>query len=181
MRGHNEARGAGVRAWAVFAASVLSVAAVAGCATVPRQPHAGREVIQEHGTGPGSARTAFFVWPVQGRVSSYFGEEADGIRNKGLDIASEDRSFVRAAQDGIVVFSSPSLRGFGRTIIIEHDDGFETVYAYNSELLAKTGDVVKQNDCIARVGTSGRARQPMLHFEIRKDGRPRDPLEFLSS
>jgi murein DD-endopeptidase MepM/ murein hydrolase activator NlpD len=78
------------------------------------------------------------------------------------------------------VFVSQALKGFGKTLIIDHNDGYETVYAYNSELLIKQGDSVRQNDCIARVGSSGRASGPMLHFEIRKGGQPQNPLSYLS-
>jgi murein DD-endopeptidase MepM/ murein hydrolase activator NlpD len=120
-----------------------------------------------------------FIWPVRGEVISPFGAGEGGVRNKGIDIKASEGTIVRAAGAGRVVYSDQYLKGFGRTVIIDHGGGFETVYAYNSAIIAKVGTVVGQNDIIAKVGSTGRARIPSLHFEIRKDGKPVNPAYYL--
>lgn len=125
-------------------------------------------------------RSVVFIWPVEGTVACSFGEEWNRARNKGIDIAALEGAPVRAAQSGRIVFCEQSFRGMGKTLIIDHGGGYQTVYAYNSELLTSEGHSVKQGDQVARVGRGGRASGPSLHFEIRKDGAPCDPLTYLS-
>ncbi|MFA5145830.1 MAG: M23 family metallopeptidase [Candidatus Omnitrophota bacterium] len=120
-----------------------------------------------------------FSWPIKGTIASSFGENVDHIKNKGLDILARAGSEVRAARAGKVVFKDDKFKGFGKTVIIDHGDGYQTVYAYNSQVLVNIGDPIAQNDVIAMVGTSGRAKVPCLHFEIRKNGEPQDPSGLL--
>ena len=87
---------------------------------------------------------------------------------------------VTASRGGKVVYCDSHLKGFGQTVIIDHMDGFQTVYSYNADIAVKVGDMVEQKDVIAKVGSSGRAREPMLHFEIRKNGEPQNPEFYLS-
>lgn len=121
-----------------------------------------------------------FVWPLRGNVVSYFGSRMDRTRNKGIDIKAEEGSSVRAARSGRVVFCDEGFKGFGKTVILDHGDNFQTVYAYNSMIMVKAGEAVEQNGVIARVGRSGRAKEPSLHFEIRKNGEPQNPFYYLS-
>jgi len=67
----------------------------------------------------------------------------------------------------------------GKTVILDHGNNFQTVYSYNSDILVKVGDLVSQNTVIAKVGRTGRARQPSLHFEVRKNGEPQNPIYYL--
>ncbi len=85
----------------------------------------------------------------------------------------------RAANDGIVSFAESELSGLGKMVVIDHGNGFQTVYAHNEKNLVKVGETVKRSDIIALVGSTGRAAEPFLHFEIRKNHRPVDPLEYL--
>jgi murein DD-endopeptidase MepM/ murein hydrolase activator NlpD len=78
------------------------------------------------------------------------------------------------------VFCDEWLKGFGKTVILDHGDNFQTVYAYNSAILVNIGDVVGQNTVIARVGRGGRAKEPSLHFEIRRSGESQNPFYYLS-
>jgi len=125
-------------------------------------------------------RSATFIWPVRGDVAAPFGSKVDKSVNKGIDIRAGEGSSVAASRGGKVVYCDSHLKGFGRTVIIDHMDGFQTVYSYNSGIAVKVGDMVEQRDIIARVGSSGRAREPMLHFEIRKNGEPQNPEFYLS-
>ncbi len=125
-------------------------------------------------------RSATFVWPVRGNVASSFGSKVDKFVNKGIDIRAGEGVNVAASRGGKVVYCDSRLKGFGQTVIIDHMDGFQTVYSYNANIAVKVGDIVEQRDVIAKVGSSGRAREPMLHFEIRKNGEPQNPEFYLS-
>lgn len=120
-----------------------------------------------------------FVWPVEGRVIGLFGTRRMGRINKGVDIQAPVGSDVRAARTGRVSFTSEGLPGFGKTIVIDHGDGYASVYAYVEQILVSRGDNVQQRQVIARVGSTGRTEVPALHFEIRRDQRPRNPLHYL--
>jgi lipoprotein NlpD len=125
-------------------------------------------------------RSATFIWPVRGNIASSFGSKVDKFVNKGIDIRAGEGSSVTASRGGKVVYCDSHLKGFGQTVIIDHMDGFQTVYSYNEGIAVKVGDIVEQRDVIAKVGSSGRAREPMLHFEIRKNGEPQNPEFYLS-
>lgn len=134
---------------------------------------------------PKAARTASpahpppaiaWVWPTQGRVVSHF-LDGHAIR-KGIDIAGTVGQPVRAAAAGQVVYSGSGLSGYGKLIIVKHDARFLSAYAYNKDLLVREGDPVQSGQVIARMGMA-EADKPMLHFEIRLDGNPVDPLLFL--
>jgi len=120
-----------------------------------------------------------FIWPVRGKTISFYGSKKDGILNKGIDISVREGSDVVASRSGKVVFCDSKLKGYGRTIIIDHLDGFSTLYAHNSVVLVKLGEQVKQGQVIAKVGTSGRAKKSCLHFEIRKGDKARNPFYYL--
>lgn len=120
-----------------------------------------------------------FLWPARGQLLSVFGDKINGTNNKGIDIKIPEGSDVRASRAGKVVYSDSRMKGFGKTVILDHGDKFQTVYAYNSDILVRVGDVIRQNEVIAKAGKTGRAKEPSLHFEIRKDGEPRDPVMYL--
>ena len=120
-----------------------------------------------------------YIWPVQGSIVSYYGSITDNVKNKGIDIAAPERADVIASREGKVVFSDDKVKGMGKTLIIQHDDGYSTLYAYNSENLVSSGDYVKQNQTIAKVGRTGRAKEASLHFQIRKGHEPKNPYYYL--
>jgi len=122
----------------------------------------------------------FFTWPLKGSVISFYGTKLDRANNKGIDIRAEEGSSVKASRAGKVVFCDEWLKGFGKTVILDHGDSFQTVYAYNSLILVNVGDFVEKNTVIAKVGRGGRAKEPSLHFEIRRDGEPQNPFYYLS-
>jgi murein DD-endopeptidase MepM/ murein hydrolase activator NlpD len=120
-----------------------------------------------------------FSWPVAGRVISYFGSKKGLVNNKGIDIEAREGSKVVAADSGVVSFVEQNMKGLGKTIILDHENGFSTVYAHNSEILVKVGERVKRNQEISKVGKTGRATRPYLHFQIRKGHEPRNPFYYL--
>jgi murein DD-endopeptidase MepM/ murein hydrolase activator NlpD len=119
-----------------------------------------------------------FVWPVRGRVSSRFGLRRNH-HHDGLDISAPRGTPVHAAASGRVIHADSSLSGYGKMVIIKHGDRYSTVYAHNDRLFVKVGQFVEQGQRIAEVGKTGRASSPHLHFEVRYDGRPRDPMGHL--
>ena len=127
----------------------------------------------------GAAGTDSFQWPVRGEVIAYFGGMQQGSPNRGVDIRVAPGTSVRAARHGRVAFIDTKMPGYGKTVILDHEDGFSTVYAWNGELLVQLGQTVTQATPIATVGSSGRAPLAALHFEIRRRHVPQNPFYFL--
>lgn len=117
-------------------------------------------------------------WPTDGAIVSRFG--ADGSVGSGLGIAGREGQPVRAAAAGRVVYAGGGLIGYGQLVIIKHDETFLSAYGYNSELLVTQGQDVARGATIALMG-KGPNRQPRLHFEIRRNGVPVDPLLFVTA
>jgi len=120
-----------------------------------------------------------FAWPVKGDIVSFFGARSSLTKNKGIDIAANYGQEVRAARSGKVSYVDENLKGYGKVIIVDHKEDFSTVYAYLSEIDVALGEVVGQNKTIAKVGSTGRAQRPTLHFEIRKKHVPKNPFYYL--
>lgn len=120
-----------------------------------------------------------FTWPVQGKVISIFGTRWRGRVNKGIDVQARAGTEVRATRGGKVSFVHEGLPGFGKTIILEHAEGFASVYAYVGEILVRQDEWVNQRQVIARVGETGRTQVPALHFEIRRNQKAQNPLHYL--
>lgn len=129
----------------------------------------------------GSAASAW-IWPVNGGDILLGFEQPKGengkLLNKGIDIGSTPGTPVLASAPGTVMYAGSGLRGFGKLVIIRHESDYQTVYAHNQALLVKEGDTVTQGQKIAELGSTD-ADRPMLHFEIRRQGRPLDPLKHL--
>lgn len=115
-------------------------------------------------------------WPLNGEVIGGF--SLTNPVNKGIDIAGKRGQIVVAAADGVVVYAGGNLRGYGKLVIIKHNDNFLSAYGNNETMLVKEGDKVKAGKSITRVGSSA-ASTEMLHFEIRRDGKPENPLRYL--
>lgn len=145
-----------------------SAAAPAVVAAAPTQIMSVRTVTQD-----GIA----WAWPAQGRLINSF--SANGL-DKGIDIAGQLGAPVVAAASGKVVYAGSGLRGYGALIIIKHNDEFLSAYAHNQKLLVQEGQSVKVGQIIARMGDT-EAKCVMLHFEIRKAGKPVDPQSYLPS
>lgn len=120
-----------------------------------------------------------FIWPLRGKITSYYGAKKGNVKNKGIDIRTKKGAKVVASQSGRVSFSDEKVKGLGKTIFIEHRNSYTTVYAHNSRILVKVGDRVKQGEVIALAGSTGRTSIPILHLEIRKNNQPRNPFHYL--
>lgn len=119
-----------------------------------------------------------WAWPTDGRIVTAFGSD-DGIAS-GIGIGGRDGQPVRAAAGGRVVYAGGGLMGYGQLVIIKHDETFLSAYGYNADLLVTQGQDVARGATIARMG-QGPGRQPRLHFEIRRNGVPVDPLLFVTA
>lgn len=117
-----------------------------------------------------------WVWPANGKLIANFVEGS----NKGVDIAAATGEPVLAAAAGKVILVSSALRGYGNFVIIKHNATYLSVYAHNSRILVKEEQQVTKGQKIAEIGNSD-SDQPKLHFEIRHQGKPVDPLKFLPS
>ncbi|SDR04531.1 M23 family metallopeptidase [Pseudovibrio sp. Tun.PSC04-5.I4] len=126
-----------------------------------------------------TADAATFRWPVRGRIISDFGVKPGGSKNDGINLAVPSGTDIKAAEDGTIVYAGNELKGFGNLVLIRHDDGWVSAYAHNKELKVRRGDVVRRGQTIAMAGATGSVTQPQLHFELRKDNKPVDPMSHL--
>lgn len=136
-------------------------------------------VIPPAASTPGAAAErspSGWTWPASGVLIGKF--SSNGSLNKGIDIAGDLGQPVLAASDGSVVYAGSGLRGYGELIIIKHSDTYVSAYGHNRRLLVREGQQVKAGQTIAEMGSTGTDRVK-LHFEIRRQGKPVDPLQFL--
>ncbi len=124
------------------------------------------------------------IWPVVGRLESGFGSRSDpfsgeGARHPGLDIGAPLGTPVKAAADGIVIQAGWS-GGYGRCVVIDHGNGYQTWYGHLSKIDAIEGQEIRQGDILGNVGMTGRATGPHLHYEVRVHSTPVNPYRFLA-
>jgi len=124
------------------------------------------------------------IWPVPGKVLVGFGAQRNArfetlVPHPGLDLSVSDGEPIRAVYEGIVAFSD-WFKGYGNLIVLEHGDGYMSVYAHASDRLVSTGDHVSGGQVIARAGDTGSLDGPKLYFEIIKDGKPENPIGWLT-
>ncbi|MBR2515649.1 MAG: peptidoglycan DD-metalloendopeptidase family protein [Halomonas sp.] len=117
-------------------------------------------------------------WPTEGEVTGEFGQ--GGAITAGIDIAGQKGQPVRAAGPGIIVYAGSGVRGYGNLILLKHNDQYLSAYAHNDSLSVKENDVVEAGEVIATMGDSD-ADSVKLHFEVRRDGQPQDPMNYLPS
>lgn len=161
---------------ALFAATVLAVmlsalAPSGAMACAAKSPPVGPDVSID-----GAPR---FIWPLRGPLMTDLCAGGSERRFRGIDIAAPEGTPVAAAADGVVAYAGDELKDIGNIVLVLHDGGWVTAYAYASSLLVQRGDVVTQGGSIALSGRSLTAGTPLLHFEIRKHSSPVDPLRLL--
>jgi lipoprotein NlpD len=142
-------------------------------ATLPAQQKAAAAV------GATADRVSYdgrWIWPTRGRILRSY--QSSGRGKKGIEIGGHDGQPVKAAATGKVVYAGSGLVGYGRLIIIKHNENLLSAYGHNSKLLVSEGDQVEAGQQIAEMGSSGTNRTG-LYFEVRKDGKPVDPLSYL--
>jgi lipoprotein NlpD len=135
---------------------------------------AGRSTAAAPDTAAPSDEGLAWSWPVNGPVLAGF----DEVKNKGLDLGGATGEAVLAAADGKVVYVGAGLRGYGNLIILKHNSTYLTAYAHNRALLVKEDQTVRRGQKIAEMGNSD-ADRVKLHFEVRRQGKPIDPVKFL--
>lgn len=181
-----------------LAVSTAAVSAAASTETYKREPKGGKQPYTEQvlalahkfeeprGTSQaarpeglpaepanGEADLAW-AWPSNGKMMMGFAEGG----SKGIDIAGRIGDPVLAAEAGKVTYAGSAIRGYGNLLIIQHQNSLSSVYAHNSKLLAKEGQAVAKGQKVAEIGNTD-SDQPKLHFEIRRQGKPLDPLKYL--
>ncbi len=127
--------------------------------------------------------TPKLIWPLKGSIIKNYGEQKSdkykvSTNNNGIDISAIEGQNVVSVDDGVVAYAS-WYNGAGKLVIIDHKNGFHSLYSHNSKLLVTKGDDVNRNQAIALTGKTGSAESPCLHFELRKRGNPVDPLQYL--
>jgi murein DD-endopeptidase MepM/ murein hydrolase activator NlpD len=122
-----------------------------------------------------------FRWPARGRVINTYGARVNGATNDGIDLAVPEGTAVRSADDGVVAYAGNELKGYGNLVLVRHANGFVTAYANGSELMVKRNDQIHKGQVVMKSGQTGNAATPQLHFEIRKNSAPVDPMQFLPS
>ena len=122
----------------------------------------------------GESPVRSWLWPTTGKIIGSFGKSGD----KGIQLAGTFEQPIVAAANGRVVYSGTGLVGYGRLIVLKHNKHFFSAYAHNSRILVEEGDIVRGGQRIALMGSSGSSRVK-LHFEIRRNGKPVDPLSYL--
>ena len=127
-------------------------------------------------SAPAAPPPTGWVWPTEGSIKSPFGSGSLG--GKGIDISGRLGQPVRAAAGGEVVYSGSGLIGYGQLIIVKHNETFLSAYGHNSQLAVREGDRVKAGEAIAQMG-EGPGKEPVLHFEVRRNGKPVDPMNYL--
>jgi lipoprotein NlpD len=146
----------------------------------PRPRPAGRPA-SPRSTGkasrPAPATKGMLDWPFRGVLYGRFGKKGKEPHD-GIDLAAPAGTPVKTAQEGTVLYAGEQ-RGYGLIVIVQHPNGHITLYAHNRDLRVRTGQSVRRSQVIATVGESGRTSGPHLHFEVRVDGKPVDPLDYL--
>ena len=136
------------------------------------------DVAAEQGEKPRIAyKKLDFIWPVEGKISDVF-TEVENKKHQGIDISSPLGTPIRASNAGKVIYSNNGIKGYGNLIILRHSEEYVTIYAHNQVNLVEEGTWVEKGQTIGKVGQTGRASGPHLHFEIRKNNKPLDPFLF---
>jgi len=120
-----------------------------------------------------------FSWPAKGPIISRFGRKANGERNDGINISVPRGAPVHAAEKGVVIYSGNELKGYGNLVLVRHAEGWVSAYAHNSSLSVQRGDAVNKGQVIAKAGDTGSVTEPQIHFELRRNSKPVDPLPLL--
>lgn len=127
-----------------------------------------------------SARSSSkFSWPVRGKILSGYGPKTGGLVNDGINISANLGTSVKAAENGVVAYAGNEIKGMGNLIIIQHSDGWMTVYAHLNSMNVRRGAKVVVGQSIGTVGKTGKVDKPQLHFEIRKGTKSYNPTQYL--
>lgn len=124
-------------------------------------------------------KDTIFIMPVIGKITARFWEKRRRHFHKGVDISAPSGTTVVAAHSGKVVYVGSGFSGYGKTVIIDHQNGYMSLYSHLKRIMTKAGRFVRQRDIIGKVGKTGRATGPHLHFEIRYNEKLVNPMDFM--
>ncbi len=128
---------------------------------------------------PSATGIGKYRWPVTGAVIASYGQNVEGSRNDGINISVPEGTPIKAAENGVVIYAGNGLKQLGNTVLVRHDDGKVTVYGHAANISVTRGQKVQRGQAIATSGMSGDAKRPQVHFEVRKDATPVNPMTFL--
>ena len=120
-----------------------------------------------------------FNWPVRGRLLMTFGPKEGGMVNDGINISARSGERVTVSKPGVVIFASSELENYGNMVLVKHDSRWVTAYSHLDAISVEVGQQLAAGEALGLVGTSGNITRPQLHFEVRRDGKPIDPLKVL--
>lgn len=130
-------------------------------------------------SSPKATGISKYRWPVRGQVIAGYGANVEGSRNDGINISVPEGTPIKAAENGVVIYSGSSLKELGNAVLVRHDDGTVTVYGNASELKVQRGQKIQRGQTLAASGMSGTAAQPQVHFEVRKNASAVNPATYL--
>jgi len=170
----------GTRLWIPGARQVLNVDTIIDKQALTKNKTKRNKKLNKKATPKKNIKaiTGFLIWPVKGQLTSRFGNRS-GRHHDGIDIGARKGTPIVAAAGGKVMFSGWGPTGYGLMIIIKHKNNLTTVYAHNAYIHVHKNQMVKQGQRIASVGSTGRSTGPHLHFEVRNDSNPMNPLDYL--
>ncbi|GAB4142781.1 MAG: hypothetical protein Fur0024_5450 [Patescibacteria group bacterium] len=140
-------------------------------------PSSGGQVIEIGSANTADLSSGNWYWPMSGKLTQYFGRTNFNPNHTGIDIATKSGTQIRAAKSGKVT-NAGWKTGYGNLVIIDHGGGYVTYYAHLSAFKVSVGDKVEKGDVIGLEGSTGRSTGPHLHFEIRYNGKPTNPLNY---
>ncbi|MCJ9672059.1 M23 family metallopeptidase, partial [Neorhizobium sp. SHOUNA12B] len=158
----------------VAVAPAAAKAAVDGASVADVEKKSDTASVAPQSTGIGKYR-----WPVNGAVIAGYGQNVDGNRNDGIDISVPEGTPIKAAENGVVIYAGNGLKQLGNTVLVRHDDGKVTVYGHAGSINVTRGQKITRGQTVAASGMSGDAKRPQVHFEVRKDATPVNPITFL--
>lgn len=120
-----------------------------------------------------------FSWPVRGTILSSYGAKSNGLFNDGINISAKLGTKVSAAENGVVAYAGNEVKGMGNLVIVQHSDGWMTVYAHMDKMSVRRGVKVSVGQQVGTVGQTGKVDRPQLHFEIRKGTKAYDPSSYM--
>ena len=126
-----------------------------------------------------SRSSSKFSWPIRGKILSQYGSKNNGLFNDGINIAAAQGAAVKAAENGVVAYAGNEVKGMGNLVIIQHSDGWMTIYAHLDSMSVKRGSKVSVGGVIGKIGKTGKVDKPQLHFEIRKGTKAYNPISYL--
>jgi murein DD-endopeptidase MepM/ murein hydrolase activator NlpD len=133
---------------------------------------------EQGGKSKTASKKLDFIWPVEGKIIDVFAD-VERKNHQGIDISSPLGTPIKASNAGTIQYSNNGIKGYGNLIILRHSEEYVTLYAHNQVNLVEEGTWVEKGQIIGKVGQTGKASGPHLHFEIRKNNKPVDPFLFL--